>query len=82
MHHRKDLERSADLTLHALQQVTLTEVDVSGLLERLRKLMRRKTGISKETRSKIQEAQEELENEGITNQSTKTKTISATMANR
>ncbi|XP_031779322.1 fanconi-associated nuclease 1 isoform X1 [Nasonia vitripennis] len=82
MHHRKDLERSAELTLHALQQVTLTEVDVSGLLERLRKLMRRKTGISNETKSKIQKVQEELENQGIVIQTTRSTTIFATMASR
>lgn len=65
MHHRKNLEKSAELTMHALQQESLTEVDVSDLLERLRKLMRRKNGLSIETKILIQKAQEDLEKKDL-----------------
>lgn len=82
MHHLKDLESSAALALHALQQDTLTEVDVSGLLDRLRKLMRRKNGISQETKALIQKTQEDIENKGLAPQPTVTKTITANMASR
>lgn len=82
MHHRKDLESSATLTIHALQQDSLTEVDISDLLERLKKLLRRKNGISKETRMLVQEAQENIEKKGLAPQPNVTKTIRANMANR
>ncbi|KAJ8679397.1 hypothetical protein QAD02_015184 [Eretmocerus hayati] len=82
MHHRKNLEKSAALTIDALQQNALTEVDVSGLLERLKKLLRRTTGISKETKNLIQEVHKSFENRGLAPLPTATKTISAYMANR
>lgn len=82
MHHKKDLEASAALTLHALKQKTLSEVDISGLIDRLKKLMRRKNGISKETKSEIKKVQEEFESRGLVPLDTGTKTIVASMANR
>ncbi|XP_058794807.1 fanconi-associated nuclease 1-like isoform X2 [Phymastichus coffea] len=82
MHHKKDLETSAELTLHALRQETLSEVDISGLIERLRKLMRRKNGLCKETKTEIQQALENLESRGLLTVTIKTKNIMANMANR
>ncbi|XP_023246169.1 fanconi-associated nuclease 1 isoform X2 [Copidosoma floridanum] len=82
MHHKKDLETSAALTLHALQQDTLTEVDASGLISRLVKLMRRKTGISAETKVKIQMTLDEVTKKGLTPLPVNTKTVTAIMANR
>lgn len=53
MHHRKDLQTCATLTLHALSLENLTEVDIKELLERAKKLSRRKTGITAETKKLI-----------------------------
>ena len=63
MHHRKDLQASAILTLDALSQQNLTEVDVMDLLERAKKLVRRKSGISSETKNLIKDVLETLERE-------------------
>ena len=82
MHHCKDLEASATLTIHALEQDSLTQVDVSNLFERLRKLMRRKTGISKETKDLIQKAQKKIESKGLYYYSTNTKIITANIVDR
>lgn len=63
MHHRKDLQASAVLTLDALSQENLTAVDVMDLLERAKKLVRRKTGINSETKSLIRDVLETLQQE-------------------
>ncbi|CAB0031697.1 unnamed protein product [Trichogramma brassicae] len=82
MHHLKNLENSAALAIHALQQNTLTEVDVSDLVERLRKLTRRKTGLSKETRELVEKTLLDVEEKGLVPQPANTKIIKANMANR
>lgn len=82
MHHKKDLEASAALTLHALEHENLTDVDVTDLIERSRKLLRRRNGISKETKEQLLKVQEENENNGIIPQPTVVKTIAGIMATR
>ncbi|KAL7295466.1 hypothetical protein TKK_0011118 [Trichogramma kaykai] len=82
MHHLKNLENSAALAIHALQQNTLTEVDVSDLVDRLRKLTRRKTGLSKETRELVEKTLLDVEEKGLVPQPANTKIIKANMANR
>ena len=63
MHHRKDLQTSAILTLEALSQENLTEVDVMDLLERAKKLARRKSGINKETKDLIKDVLQNVQRE-------------------
>lgn len=82
MHHCKNLEESAALTLHALKEVKLSDVDTSDLIERLRKLIRRKTGISKDTREQLEKAHDELRDKGLAPQPSANKTIYANMANK
>lgn len=55
MHHRKDLEASAEITLEGLQREKLSDNDRAQLSERARKILARKTNISTETKEKLME---------------------------
>ncbi|KAI4490905.1 hypothetical protein M0802_010579 [Mischocyttarus mexicanus] len=53
MYHNKNLEASAKITLESLKIETLSEVGIAKLVERAKKLVRRKTGISNTTLTDI-----------------------------
>ncbi|XP_047357457.1 fanconi-associated nuclease 1-like isoform X1 [Vespa velutina] len=53
MHHNKNLEASAKITLKSLKIETLSEVGTAELLERAKKLVKRKNGISNTTSTNI-----------------------------
>ena len=82
MHHLKNLESSAALSLNALEKDSLTEVDVSDLVERLKKLSRRKNGILQETKDAIKNKLDDIEEKGLILPPVNTKIISASIAQR
>ncbi|KAG7210360.1 hypothetical protein KM043_011895 [Ampulex compressa] len=55
MFHRKDIGASARITIQALKEPNLTEVDRVDLLERAKKIAKRKTKINEDVRLYIQE---------------------------
>ncbi|XP_043280549.1 fanconi-associated nuclease 1-like [Venturia canescens] len=55
MHHRKNLEASAEITVEGLQRERLSDTDRAQLSERARKILARKTNISAATKEKLME---------------------------
>ncbi|XP_015588319.1 fanconi-associated nuclease 1 [Cephus cinctus] len=61
-HYKKDLESSATFVMDALVQNNITELDTTNWLKRAETLLRRQTGISKETKANLKAAVERVKN--------------------
>lgn len=58
MHHRKDLETSASLSLQLLKNENVSIVDVRTTQSRIKKLLKQKSGLSQETQMSLKDAEE------------------------
>ena len=80
MHHKKNLESSADVTVEGLSQERLSEIDAADLLDRARKLLDRRKGISSATKERLRAAVDANQQKFlISNSSPKVNEIKATM---
>ena len=81
-HHLKNLEKSAALTLEGVKSSNMSLIATCESLERISKLLKRKNGLSDETRTALINVQENIKMEYPDPDQTQTKVISANLANR